>query len=486
MSKLTKRALAPRDEGSIDVRLVPRLPAEQLHQLIKHRGLEASAELVAAATAEQLNAILDLDLWRHTVPGQDHAFDVERFGEWLEVLIDAGDAVAARTVATMNADIVMAGLSRYVRVFDPGIFEPTAHSDDEAGDRHDAMREGDSNFLHRDVLGDRHECEVGGYVVRARRVGAWDAIVALLIALESDHNDRFHALMRGCRALSNSRPEACAFDDLLMAPEQHLHDLTVAREDRLSQQGYIAPADARAFLELARGSQGVQGSSPVGHAIVAAYFRAAAESAGSPRGLMVSSGDAEEAAYLSRARELAFLANTLVAGCSIQARPFTVAEASDAAAATCKLGLERIFPQRASSVERSLISAFEAGWSMLHHEVSLFTADRLIEILGVVEVDREHRLRIAAFRRALVHHREAGRLWKSRAAAEVVLMLDPTVWISIIGLLDECPVIPATLDAILHGRTDAVSQTEFTFISTASQIDDVRRFVRRLPELLSR
>lgn len=134
MSKLTKRAI----EASTDVRLarlmdspllervVPHLPAETLHQLIRHRGLEACGELVAYATPAQLTSILDLDLWRHARPGQDHAFDVERFGEWLEVLVDIGESIAAKTVAAINTDVAIAGLSRYVRVFDPGIFEPTA------------------------------------------------------------------------------------------------------------------------------------------------------------------------------------------------------------------------------------------------------------------------------------------------------------------------------------------------------------------------
>ena len=98
---------------------------------------------MAAATPSQLTAVLDLDLWRHAHPGGDEQFDVGRFGEWLEVLVDKDEHLAARTVAAIDQNVVIAGLSRYVRVFDPGIFEPTAQSDDERVDRHDAMREGD-------------------------------------------------------------------------------------------------------------------------------------------------------------------------------------------------------------------------------------------------------------------------------------------------------------------------------------------------------
>ena len=100
-------------------------------------------------------------------PGRDGQFDVDRFGEWLEVLVDTGDSVAARTVAALDTNVVVAGLSRYVRVFDPGIFEPIAQSDDEPTDRHEAMREGDVMAVDaptHDSSGDRLECEVGGYI----------------------------------------------------------------------------------------------------------------------------------------------------------------------------------------------------------------------------------------------------------------------------------------------------------------------------------
>ena len=147
---------APRDGDSLDDRLmrvldtplfarvVPHLPPETLHQLIRSRGLDACTALVTSATPAQITSVLDLDLWRHARPGRDEQFDVDRFGEWLEVLVDTGNSVAARMVAALDKDLVIVGLSRYVRVFDPGIFEPTAQSDDEPMDRHEAMREGDS------------------------------------------------------------------------------------------------------------------------------------------------------------------------------------------------------------------------------------------------------------------------------------------------------------------------------------------------------
>jgi hypothetical protein len=116
-------------------RLVPHLPPETLHQLIRHSGLHACADLVASATPEQLTSVLDLDLWRHAQPGRDEQFDADRFGEWVEALVDTGETVAARIVAALDEHLVIAGLSRYVRVFDPSAFAPPASTDDEPIER---------------------------------------------------------------------------------------------------------------------------------------------------------------------------------------------------------------------------------------------------------------------------------------------------------------------------------------------------------------
>jgi hypothetical protein len=67
------------------------------------------------------------------------------------------------------------------------------------------------------------------------------------------------------------------------------------------------------------------------------------------RRLMAYVRDTHDTAYFTRSRELAFLANTLLAGCSVQSRPFTPQEASEAAAGICNLGLE-YWPARWPSV----------------------------------------------------------------------------------------------------------------------------------------
>ena len=65
-------------------------------------------------------------------------------------------------------------------------------------------------------------------------------------------------------------------------------------------------------------------------------------------------------------------------------------------------------------------------------------------------------------------------------------MLDVTAWISVRGLLDECPTLAAALTAVLERRTTLVSPTAFEFISTKAQIGDIHLFIKTLPDLLSR
>lgn len=452
-------------------------------QMIRHRGLDGREEIVVSATPEQLTSVFDVDLWRGAAPGADERFDAARFGEWIEALVDVGEVHAARMVAALDRTLVVAGLSQYVRVFDPGIFEPTAQSDDE-----------DQVVLVVTAEAGR-TAEVGGYAVYARRADAWDAIVGLLNALSDEQPDAFHEVMNGCRRVSNSAPEIDGCDDLLEAPDQVMHDAAVEREHRRSQQGFSTPAAARAFLEMARqqrrrGSVGTAATAAAvaTNPIVAAYFRALDEA--------LASSPADT--HARRSQELAFLANTLIAGCSIQSRAFTPQEAADAAVGICHLGIEH-WPMSSTSTEAApgaagasdaprmaltmrenvllhydLIAAFEVGWSVLYEEVCLFVADGLIAWATGQP----------ALRRALLKQREAGTPWRARDVLDEIALIDMPAWISLLGLLDECPTIPAAVTAILEGRTGAVSATEFECISTRRQLDTIRAFMTRLPDIL--
>jgi Family of unknown function (DUF6178) len=522
----SKTALARLIDTPHLAEVVSRLSPDVLHQVIRHHGLDACTALVAAATPKQVTAILDLDLWRPAAAGGTEQFDAARFGDWLEALMEEGETIAARVIAEMDESLAIAALSRYVRVFDPGVFLPAFSSDDE--------RE-----WNGPAPSDDSECEVGGYIVRARTPegnATWDAIVGLLSTLTEERPRAFHALMQGCRDLSNSTPEEGGLDHLLLAPDQALHDIALEREERRAQQGHLSAEDARAFLTLARMSR------TAANPIAAAYFRDLNESmamtsesgpaedrgeipdvdvassleavaevmaeagiaAPQPRALLGPAvadsmrltpleplmeyvSTAHPAAYLLRNQELTFLANALLSGCSVYGRAFTIQEAWDAAAGVSNLGLDRGPLPDAFLLEHDLIAEFEAGWRLLHEEVSLFVTDVLIAILAELrEADPVDDMEsdLDRLRRALARERAAGTPWRAAETLEVIAILDTPAWACLCGLLSECPVFPDALSAILERRTRAVSATAYGCFTTRAQIGRVHDFAARLRDLL--
>jgi hypothetical protein len=138
-------------------------------------------------------------------------------------------------------------------------------------------------------------------------------------------------------------------------------------------------------------------------------------------------------------------------------------------------------------VDHDLVMAFEVGWAVLHKDVSMFVAEHLVATLSDLRcVDAETQDGLNALRHELVRQRDGGTPWRARDALDVLAILDTPSWASLLGLLDECPVMPAALRATLEGHTGAVSATAFEFISTTDQIDEVRAFMGRLLDALSR
>jgi len=520
--------------------VVPRLQPEVLHRVIQSCGLEDCGELVALATPDQLMRVFDLDLWRGDRPGRDERLDAHRFGIWLEVLMESGATVAAQKLLGVDIDLVIAGLAQHVLVFDRAAVSSFTTTDGE---------EVTPSRRPRDGLG----CEVGDYLVEARRTDSWDAIVAVLLFLDAEHQDYFNRLMHGCRSLSNSAPEVDGFHDLLTDREQDMFDLAFDRERRREKHGYVTPAQARAFLQMARQHQLGHDTTPPRNPVAGAYFRALEWTApvdadanhessrlpaasGSrpapadcadaiavvvdvlleagvlsqqPRALldgpqghaprlariqahMQFARDCDHSAYSMRTEEFAYLANTIVAGCSIQARPFTVREASDAAAAICNLGLEnwptQWLAEKAGEdflVNHDLIGVFQVGWTVLHADVSMYAAERLIQVLtDLRNDDRQIQVGLDALRIEMARHWHDGAPWRARDALDVIVLLDMPAWAALLGLIDECPVIHAAIGASRGSRTRAVSASAFEFISENRQIASIHEFMESLPKTL--
>ena len=522
--------------------VVPRLPSELLHRVIQSCGLEDCGEIVALATPGQLSAVFDLDLWRPPQPGLDDQFDADRFGLWLEVLMEAGATAAAHTLAGVDVDLAVAGFAKHVRVFDAAALSPAVTTDGE--------------MMPEVTPSADLSCDIGGYLIGARRTDSWDAVVGVLTSLDAEHQAYFHRVMRGCRRLSNSEPEVDGLDDLLPDDEQAMFDLALNREHRRERQGFASAAQARAFLQMSREIRLGHGIAPPGNPIARGYFQAIdwavpTTASGADRGssgLLVASGerptpeesaaaqtaiidvlkeagvlpqpprallqggrgevsrlarlssqmqsarDRDHLAYATRTEELAYLANALVAGCSIQGRAFTVREASDAAAAVCNLGLEawpaRWLAKGAATnpdflVDHDLISVFQVGWTVLHSEVGMYAAKKLIDALtGLRHADRQIQIGLNALRIAMRRHYRDGAPWRARGALEVLVLLDMPAWAALLGLIDECPVLPAAIGAARGARPRTVSASAFEFISERAQIAAVHEFIESLANTL--
>jgi hypothetical protein len=468
--------------------IVPRLPPEVLHRVIERCGLEDCGALVALATPAQVARVLDVDLWRSPSAGRDEQFDADRFGVWLEVLVEQGADVAARTVAGLDPDLVAAGLAQHVRVYDIAAFAGYVTSD---GTEIPAVVEPDGGLT----------CELAGRRIVARRPDAWDAIVDVLVALDDEHPAAFARLMRGCLALSNSRPELDGFDPLLTGAGQAMFDLAVEREERREALGFASPAQARVFLESSRRlrldaaapptvGRGARVQAPAGPrssdnvtAAVIDLLHEAGLVPGSPRGPLAA----------ARQEDLAALANVLVAGCTIDARAFTPQEAADVVLATCTLGLD-CWPTRWRDagpvsddelVEHDLVTVFRVGWTVLHDDVCMPAASRLLDALaGLPRHDPETQAGLGALRLELTRHWRAGTPWRARDALDVLATLDLPAWTTLLGLIAECPVVAATIDAGRPGGPRRVDPSAFTFISQRAQIDAVAAFLDSLPDVL--
>lgn len=495
--------------------IVPHLQPDVLHRVIQICGLEDCVEFVALATPAQLTSVLDADLWRAR-PGADDELDVDRFGVWLEVLMQTGGAVAAQKLAALDIELVIAGFARHVSVFENAAVSSYTILDGEQTAGRDRTRVASS--------------EIGGYLIEAKHTSWWDTINDVLVLLDAEQTEYFHRLMRGCVRLSNEGREADGFHDLLEDDEQDMFDLASDREARREQQGFVTAAQGRAFLQSARQLR-LDGAEPPANPVARAYFRAVEaapnDDGGStqqdppytpplqkeqhapyedgviavlrdagvlseqPRALL-EAGEGSPArlalirayidAHATSAEELAFLANALIAGCSIQGRPFTTREASDAAAALCNLGLDH-WPERWR--DRDLVTAFQIGWTVLHRDVGMFAAERLIEVIADLKCrDRAIQLRLHGLRRALMQHVRDRAPWRARPALDAILMLDASAWAVLVALLDECPVLHAAIDAAQRSRRQ-IDPGEFVFVSENSQIAVVRDFMRRLPSTLT-
>lgn len=522
------------------VHLVRGLEAPVLARLIHHIGLEDAGEIVALATTEQLRGIFDEDLWRSERPGEDEAFDADRFALWLEVMLEAGEAFAAQKLAELDEDLVTLALCKHVLVIDIDALSVQMSRSD---------RSDDDDFVDKALESCLYQ-EFEEFRVVSRNHRSWDAIVQVLVELDRDHHAFLRALLERCCAISSELiEESGGLYDVLTSEQMLESDVAAAREDRREQEGFVAPSAAVSFLNLSRITPLEEILKATTYdAVTRAHFRAAA---GKPRGAAAGArrpGDGENAApagsvqrflevlreaeilppaaepplltagvthgqdllftsavrevmardpdlYAKRLLELSYLVNVLLSGCSHDGRAFRPFEAVEAALCTCNLGFERLVGGRAgrkrpgpdalasAMTEHDAVKMFMAGWHLLHHEVLLVAADALrttLARLAETQADVQAAREIERVIRGLSADIDAGKPWRARGKLDrIELELGAEATSMFRALLDECPTLPRGLGD--DGAPARGGQAQ-RFFSTAAQIRALHASLKRPEE----
>jgi hypothetical protein len=347
-------------------RRIAALEPAALGRLIDRVGLEDAGELVAFATTEQIAHLFDEDLWTNERPGEEERFDGRRFGVWLEVMLESGDAALAQRLVELPEDLVTLAFHDRMHVLRV----------DELFARMSELEEREADALEKALANQLSE-ELDEFQLIARNAEGWDAVLSAILALDRDHHDFVVRLLDRCAALTSSRvDDEGGLYEVLSESETLTEDVAGDREDRRAEAGHVAPSAAAAFLKLAEQPLAASDAAKTARdPLTRAYFRrlgapaatAAPRSRGagkkewprllgpSPGAGVASKGPAPElplaralrdlagtdpAAFALRAEELAYVANVLLAGASIDGDRLRPADAAQAALAYVNLGFE--------------------------------------------------------------------------------------------------------------------------------------------------
>jgi len=483
------------------VSTIQNLHPRVLGKLIGRIGLEDAGEIVALSTTEQLKKIFDEDLWRSAKPGEEEKFDAERFGLWLEIMFEMGPAFVAEKLAEMNEDFLTLAFSRQVLVI---------NTQELAED----LLWADSTFIEKALESSlNHDFE--DYCVISRDPMTWDSVLSALVALDTDHHDLLmNLLARCCFVSSELIDDNGGLYEVLTSEEQLASDVAFDREQRREREGFVSPQTAAAFLALARGAITNEDH------LTPAYFRnfetesvrKSNEYLSRLPGTSVPSPDmnrfhellretevlapeqdrllltgkidngttkhnmfretlsglqqTDELLFSERMRQLSYLANVLVAGCTFQNRSLRPAEAAEAALAACNLGLEAV-NAKTSADPATLMKAhdavhfFRVGWNRTFEQVITSTARTLAATILKAKDRRDPWIteQLRGISTSLLKALDAGCPWRCLEQLDTLeIVLEQTFVHDVKGLIDEC--------ATFHGE----------FVSTGKQLLEIKAF----------
>jgi hypothetical protein len=348
------------------VHAVRALDGGSLGKLIQHVGLEDAGELIALVSHEQLEQVLDQDLWRAASLSGDEHFDPKRFATWLAVMLNVGEDFTVRRLCALPRDLLTLAVHRLVFVIDMDALmsDPPDEATEKALD----------SALHE-------EWEEFGLI--ARDSDGWDSLWQVLVALDQEHHELLRSLLERCAGLDAEIVEDHGgLFEALRTTDVLDDDVAEERMVRRAALGYVTPADARSFLALAakpapsrerdpmtkayfRGLQREEHSTADVSALIALLQQlgvqeertrvaklpaGAGDATGSMRALfeaaMEELRDTHVAVFDERREELSYLTNVLLAGTS--ERELRPIEALDLVLDHCSRGLQREVESRPS------------------------------------------------------------------------------------------------------------------------------------------
>ena len=427
--------------------IIRNLDSGVLTRLIHHVGLEDAGQIVSLASATQLKGIFDEDLWHSKAPGQTEVFDAERFGVWLEVMMESGPEFAAQKVMELDEDLVTLGLCRLVLVVD--ISDMAIRFSDEWQPVRD-------NLLER-VMDSALNKNFDNFIVLSKNLSHWDTVCAILAELNQLDDERLTRILERCRKIAiETMEDNEGFINVLSGDEMLEEDVAADREERREGKGFVTSTSAAVFLSKIRSTPlkkiiqnqkmdfatrvYLESAAPVPvvdtaserdgapekieerelvNLKVAAFIQTLQaadvlpssdqkllgyDDAGSGEhhlplvNAMAHIGRTDPALYDDLMTEFSYLSNTLVSGCTFKRQKFTATQAAEAAFSVCNLGCEILLktdfdpedklPVKAMTAlleEHRLVKLFQAGWKILFDNVVVYSAKSVFAFLNTLK-----------------------------------------------------------------------------------------------------
>ncbi|MCA9621215.1 MAG: hypothetical protein KC731_19470 [Myxococcales bacterium] len=247
---------------------VQALPSETVAAVIQRVGLADAGEILALVSQQQLLELFDADLW--SAEGDIEQLSRERLSTWLEVLAESGADHVADRLAALPPDLLAHALESLVLVLDVDTLAlvVTGQAPDDLLDK---------------ALSSPLSHELDQYLVLAKIVDGWDALLDAILALDARHPDVLRPIFDRLAAAAMDRVEEDGLYTVLNEAESLAEEAAGEREDRRARRGYVSRSDARAFVALDDDPEALA-AEPRRDAIALAYFRRLEREAQAPVG----------------------------------------------------------------------------------------------------------------------------------------------------------------------------------------------------------